>query len=245
MNDITIIVPTCYRQSAPKTDVLDRTIASVRKALPESLIILTVDGPPSDLTQEQSLNYLGFKDALAGRYDNTRLVCFSNHGHQTGNFGFILSDIQTPLLFYCEDDWEINPHGHPIPWRELSDLILRGEFNQIKFHAHARIHPFHEHLMRERVIYQDGIMSDRNVDGRGVPVPIIRTIQFSSNPHLASVEWYRRMYDQHLRGQTHFIESILHGIFGQQPWEANKLGIYNPVDYEMYRCLHLDGKGAL
>ncbi len=231
-SDITVVVPTCPRQSHPSTKILDETIASVRKELPESLIIIACDGPRIELDREQLIRYDGFCSAIEGRYDNTRVVRFKERGHQTGNLEILLPQISTPLIFYCEDDWRILPG---VQWAELSKLILDGEYNYVKLYPAPRISPWHEHHMFKRVHHEMGAEH----------VFMVQTNQFSANPHLASTAWYRNMYERHLSNKVEFIEEVLHGIIGQAPWEEYKLSIYNPSYGDLYRCLHLDGKGSV
>jgi hypothetical protein len=154
----------------------------------------------------------------------------------------VLEYVDTPLILYWESDWELLPS---IPWHELCNLILSGGFNYIKLHAQPRISPYHEHLMLERVIYQNGVASDRFHENRlGGAVPIIRTRQWSQNPHLASTQFYREKVLPHCEGKCDFIENIMHGVVANAPWEEFKCGIYNPVDGDMMRVRHLDGRGS-
>lgn len=233
MSNITIVVPTCPRASHPNSRILDETIASVREQLPESHVIITCDGPRAELNGQQRRNYAGFCESIQGKYDNTRVVVFTERGHQTGNMEAILPSIDTPLIFYCEDDWRILPN---VQWAELSDLILKGEYNYIKLYPQSRVSPYHQHLM-VGYIGHEGYGSE--------PLFMIKTIQFSANPHLASTAWYRSLYENGtLANRIDFIEEALHGIISQSPWEQFRLGIYNPSYGDFYRCLHLDGKGT-
>jgi hypothetical protein len=230
---ITVVVPTCPRPSHPSTKILDATIASVRRELPDAHIIITCDGPRDTLSQTDLVKYGGFISAIEGRYENARVVRFTERGHQTGNMQAILPDIKTPIIFYVEDDWQILPN---VQWKLLGDLILRGEYNYIKLYPQARISPWHEHHMFRRVHHEIG----------SEHVFMVQTNQFSANPHLAATDWYQGLYaNGMLRDRVDFIEEALHGTIGQCPWEAYKLGIYNPDHGDMYRCLHLDGKGSL
>ena len=44
MREITVVIPTSPIPSHPSTAIIDETIASVRKQLPDSRIIVTADG---------------------------------------------------------------------------------------------------------------------------------------------------------------------------------------------------------
>jgi len=215
MIDVTVLISTSPRPSHPSTRIIDQTIASVRSHLPEAPIHLMCDGA-NPLPKE----YVEFIDAVRPRV--TRGELFGEHKHQSGMIGFTLERVTTPLILYVEDDWEFYPD---IEWDELGVLILSGEFNYIKFHAAPRIHPLHERMMRERVMYN------------GEKTHLIRTVQWSQNPHLASTAFYREINEKYLAGTCDYIENILAGVSN----ESMKLGIYNPVHGDMIRIHHLDG----
>lgn len=237
---ITAVIPTCPRPSYPSTKILDETMASLRVSLPDVPVIITCDGPRADCSEVMLANYDQFCSTIMTRYSNSEVIRFDIRGHQTGNLEAVLPRISTDLMFYLEDDWEILPD---IPWPEMSDLILSGKFNCIKLHAQPRIHPYHEHLMVDRVLYHGGVAYDRFIDASLFPpVPLVRTLQFSANPHLASVAWYRDMAARFLHGKTDFIENILHGVAGLSPWEEFRMGILNPAHGDMMRVRHLDGR---
>ena len=145
-------------------------------------------------------------------------------------------------MLYWEHDWELLPD---VPWTQLSLLISTGEFNYIKLHAQPRISPYHEHLMQERVIYQAGKVSDRYTDRLpGPAIPIIKTRQWSQNPHLASTAFYREKILPMCANKCDFIENIVHGVVANSPWEEYRCGIYNPAEGDMMRVRHLDGKNT-
>ena len=97
----------------------------------------------------------------------------------------------------------------------------------MKFHAGNRIHPLHEHMMFDRLISHG--------------IPLIKTVQYSANPHVASAAWYRNL-EFRFREKTDYIENILHGPIAVAPWDDYKLMIYNPITGDMKRAFHLDGR---
>jgi len=243
VNKITVVIPVSPIPSHPSPKIVLATIQSIRQWLPDSPIIVGVDGwrDTGRCTQEA---YDEFKLRLTDAYRNDPLVrikIFDSWGHQSGNLGPILDEIQTPLMFYLESDWEILAD---VRWEQISDLILSGEYNSIKLHPNPRIHPCYEYMMFERLIYQGGVGRALYLDGGGPAVGIIRTRQFSANPHLASTEWYRKVYQQYLAGHRDFIENLLHGPVASESWTVFKQGILNPLDGDMFRCRHLDGRGT-
>jgi hypothetical protein len=225
---ITVVIPTSPIPSHPSTAIIDRAIASVRAQLPNSTLIVSIDGVEGEIPESYEI----FKRLSARVFGKSLL--FERHLHQSGMLPLSLECMDTPLLLYLEHDWELLPD---IPWAELSQLILSGEYNYIKLHAAPRISPWHEHLMAERVMHKIG----------EVFVPIIKTIQWSQNPHLASTQFYREKILPHCEGKTDFIENIMHGIVASAPfapWEEFKCGIYNPPSGDMMKCHHLDGKNS-
>jgi len=236
MSDITVLISTSPIPSNPSTAIIGATIGSISTELPDADIIIMADG-----TEQPNDAYQRHLTAIKRRWPGI-LRQFENHQHQSGMLKPTLAEVETPLIYYLEHDWVTLPN---VPWRELSNLIFSGEFNSIKLHAQPRISPYYEHLMMERLIYQDGAASDRYQDNRaGVAIPIIRSRQWSQNPHLASTQFYREKILPLCRGKCDFIENIIHGIIANSPWEEFKTGIYNPVDGDMFRVSHLDGRGT-
>jgi hypothetical protein len=140
-----------------------------------------------------------------------------------------LDMVKTPLILYLEDDWEF---VNTIEWDGLSDIIQSGYANYIRFYAGHRVVPQNEHMMFERVIEHE--------------IPLIKTTQFSANPHLASTAFYRDPVLSYCQGKTDMIENLLHGPCASEPWERWRLCIYNGIaDATMQRVRHLDGKNSL
>ncbi len=222
MDNITVVVPTSYIPSHPSTKILDETLSSIRTHLPTARIIVTCDG----LQAKDALHraeYGDYMDAISGVNIIRR---YAQHVHQSGMLFDILALVETPLMLYLEHDWVL---GFPIEWGLLEEAILAGPANYVKFYQGFRIHPLHEHMMVGRLLFKD--------------VPLIQTLQYSANPHLASTAWYRSL-KSFFRGQTDYIENLLHGPIATAPWEDYKLTIYNPIQGDMKRSYHLDGAGS-
>lgn len=226
--EITIVVPTSPIKSHPSTAIIEQTVESIRRALPESPLIITCDGVPPKLERYRA-QYDEFKSRLDDLWPNSTVIKYPDHVHQCEMMGIALTLVLTEFVFYLESDWEILPH---VQWERLTAMIREGRFNSIKLHANPRIHPLHEFMMGHRQVIQ----YDEEYIGW------IETRQWSQNPHLASTHWYRRIWDQHLRGKYDFIENQLVGPIGQSPWDDYKVAVYNPIDYGMQRVKHLDGR---
>lgn len=90
------------------------------------------------------------------------------------------------------------------------------------------IHPEHEYLMHGRVEF------------RGVPV--VKTTQFSGNPQIASVVFFKQLIGMFRVGCRTFIEEFIYGPVVTSPWEQYKCCVYNPPG-SMKRLVHTDGRG--
>lgn len=231
MSEITILVSTSPRPTHPSPKILDQTILSIRAQLPTAPIIIMADGVPPDADRETHIRYAGFVAAIQGRYDNAKVLPFDTWHQQSGMLGPALELVQTSVLFYLEDDWNIHPN---VEWEKLCSIILDGFANYVRLYSNCRIHPIHEGMMVDRVIEQG--------------VPFVRTWQWSQNPHLASTEFYRNVVLPRMAGRgPDAIENIMHQACACEPeWEKWKLAIYNPMDEgTMQMVTHLGGRETL
>lgn len=233
-SQITVVIPTSPIPSHPSTRIIEQAIDSVRAQLPDSPIEITCDVGTDSIVVA----------SLACLWPNcTVYVPNDARRHQSGMLETALDYVTTPLLLFFEHDWELLP---PVPWSDLSALILAGHYNTIKLHAQPRISPYHEFLMEERVVWQNGERYDRYQDNLvGDPIPLIHSRQWSQNPHLASTKFYRDVILPRCVGKCDFIENLLHGVVAHAPWSEWRTAIFNPVHGDMMRCRHLDGKGTL
>jgi hypothetical protein len=226
MNKITILISTSPRPTHPSPRILDQTIRSAREQLPNAPIIIMADGLPLESDRSLHVRYSGFLNEIRGQYDNATVLTHETHQQQSGMLEMGMSLVDTPLILYLEDDWSLHPH---IEWEKLGEIIQSGYVNYVRLYAYCRIHPLHEGHMLERVIE------------RGIP--LIRTTQWSQNPHLASTSFYRNQVVPLCRGRVDAIENIMHGPCGCEPWEMWRLCIYNPENAGTTQtCQHLDGR---
>lgn len=227
MSDITILVSTSPIVSHPDTAIIDQTIASVRATLPNSPVIIMADGlKPEHQTPVRMAAYGGYKERLQGRYDNATVLEFPENVNQAGMLGRALDLVKTPLLTYWEHDWAASPN---IEWDALGKIILSGRASLVRFYAYCRIHPLHEGMMLERVIWDD--------------IPLVKTMQYSQNPHLAATSAYTLWHAQYLHTRKEAIEEVMHSPVACGPWDRWKVCIYNPLNEgSMQMVRHLDGR---
>ncbi len=217
---ITILISTSPRPSHPSCRILDQTILSIRAQLPNAPIIIMADGGGDEKYQE-------FLKNIAGRYSDTTLIAYDRPNHQSGMLKEALKLVRTPVILYLEDDWAILSHP-PIMWDKLTQFIVDGKLNYIRLYAQNRIHPLHDHMMIDRVIWEG--------------VPIITTRQWSQNPHLASTDFYYSHVLPNCQDYYDYIENLMHGICQSGDWSEWKMGIYNPIEgATMQTVCHLDG----
>lgn len=237
--DITVVIPTSPIPSHPSTQIIGQCICELERILPESPIIVMADGSEDE-------SYFNYLNNLCERFvynPDFWVQEHSEHVHQSGMLKEALDGVKTPFVLYLEHDWILL---NEIPWREFMDILSVGYINTIKLHAAPRIHPYYEHLMLDRILYQQGGFYDRYQDSiGGEAYGFIKTIQWSQNPHLCRTDFYREKILPYCLGKCGFIEEIIHGIVASSSWEQWKTAIYNPVNGDMMRIRHLDGRNSV
>ena len=228
MKDITVLIPCSPIPSHPSTEVLDQTIASIRERLPDSEIIVMFDGVPAWLMHLKK-NYDEFIQQMLWKLNmdgNAVPIIFSKPSHQSLMTIEALKRVRTPLILWSEQDTPL--HGD-IPFEEISQAVLTGYANLVRFHHEASIPPEHEYLM----------LDQKPIDILGVPY--LRTRQWSGRPHLASTEFYRVMSERYFDDEPRFIEHIMYGPVVEGKYDEFRLHIYAP-EGTLVRSLHLDGR---
>jgi len=204
MKDITVIIPTSVLPSHPDTKIIDETLSTIRHHLPNSEIILQIDGLREEQADRKQA-YDEYKTEILWRclheYKNVLPVVFDELHHQSGMLRETIDLIKTPLLLYVEGDAPLTP-DRPIDWQKCIDLIMAGEANTIRFH-HENVIPLeHDNLMIGQV----------ENDFR-------RTYQWSQRPHLSTVMYYKEVVLPTLP-KANFIEDTFHGVL-HNDWNAN------------------------
>jgi hypothetical protein len=234
---VTVLIPVSYIPSHPDVKILRETIQSVRYHLPEAEIVLTFDG----LREEHKDHKKEYEEFIRRVlfYANTEWgkcypLIFPKHVHQIGMAREALKYIDTPLLLYVEQDTPLVT-DEPIDWQLLQGNILYGTSYVIRFHFEGVIPDAHKHLMLGKPENQ-----------------LLKTIQWSQRPHLASTAFYRRIVDQYFTPDAKcFLEDVLHGKLiedytkdGMQGWNQWRVHIYFPNEKNIKRSLNLDGRAG-
>lgn len=226
---ITVLIPICPMPSHPATDVLDETLASIRERLPDSEIILMFDGVNPTLTHLKPA-YEEYTQKMLWRINNemTNVVplVFTEHMHQSLMTKKALEMVRTPLILWSEQD---TPLHNDIPFAELSEVVLTGYANSIRFHHEASIHPEHSSLMLD----QEPI----EILGQS----FLRTYQWSGRPHLARTDFYQNIAAKYWNNEPRFIEHIMYGVVVEGKYDEFRLHLYAP-EGTLVRSKHLDGR---
>lgn len=236
---VTVVIPVSYIPSHPDTHILAETIKSVRFHLPDSPIILTFDGIREEYADKKPEYDEFIRRALFlanTEWQYCYPLIFSEHVHQIGMARKAFDYIKSELILYVEQDTPLVT-DEPIEWEKLKEAILTGESNMIRFHFEAGIPEPHKDLMIGKP--ENGLL---------------KTVQWSQRPHLASTAFYRRILENNFSSSAKcFLEDVLHGKLmqafnedGVQGWNQWRVHIYYPNEKNIKRSLHLDGRqGAL
>lgn len=236
-DDITVLVATSPVQSNPDTHYIEETVNSVRERLPNSEIILMIDGVREE-QKNLTKNYTEYTRRLLWKanheWGRVFPLVFEAHHHQANMTREALKHVRTPTILFMEHDV---PLCEEILFAQIVEAIKSGHANMVRFHYEAHIHPEHKHLMLDDV--------PQIIKG----VPMIRTAQWSQRPHLASTEFYRHIIETYFSVTSNtMIEDLIYGVVvnafnarGQAAWNDFKLWIYAP-EGDMKRSLHTDAR---
>lgn len=234
-NMVTVVIPVSPIPSHPGSFILNETIDSVRHHLSHAEIILTFDG----VREEQEGRRGDYEEHIRRvlwevKDQNVYPVIFDNHMHQVGMAREVIDKVQTPLILYMEQDTPLVT-DYEINWSELYEALLDGVSNMIRFHHEGVIPKEHEPLML----------------GKEENYPLMRTVQWSQRPHLATTAFYKRILSEHFSDKSKcFIEDLVHGKlmndwnrFGFQGWNQWRTHIYYPSG-QIKRSYHTDGRAG-
>lgn len=238
---ITVLVSTSSIPSHPSTAIIEETIESVRVHLPGAEIVLMFDGvrPEYEGRRGDYEEYIRRALWLADhRWGNILPLIFDEHLHQAVCTKRALDYVRTPLVLFVEHDAPLFA-DRGIPWGDLADIIVAGDANLIRMHHEASVLEPHKHLM----------LDDEPQKIRGVPM--MRTIQWSQRPHLASTAFYRELLDRWFpNDERNFVEEVMHSRLisayqrdGDMGWMGWRTWMYTP-DGNIQRSYHLDGCGG-
>lgn len=230
----TIIIPVSPIKSHPDIYILEETIKSIRYHFPSSEIILTFDGVRKEQEDMKEAYEKHIRKVLweSRKWGNITPIIFEEHKHQSGMMRSILDKVDTPLILYVEQDTPLVT-DEKIDWQLLETAIIGGKSNVIRLHHEGVIPKEHKQLMIGKVENK-----------------LLKTYQWSSRPHLASVAFYRRMIGENFSSNSKcFIEDLIHGklqqaylLDGRLGWEQWRVHIYIPDDKNIKRSYTTDGR---
>ena len=234
-SDITFIVPTSVLVTHPDTAIIDQVIGSIRKYFPDNEIILQVDG----LREEQGHRkeqYDEYKNRILWKslheYKNVLPIILPEHCHQSTMMERTIDMIKTPFMFYVEGDIAFKDNLD-IDWEEVFNLLASEQAYTVRFDTfNKNIHREHRYLM----LGQEG--------------NFIKTFQWSQQPHLSYVSYYRDMVLPNTTPKL-FIEDKFYGkVFSdchetKDRWDEHRLWLYNPPKKDIRIVDNLDGRKNL
>lgn len=238
--DITVVLVTSAIPSHPETYILEETIKSIRHHLPDSEIILQIDGLREEQLHRKE-QYDEYKTRMLWKclheYENVLPIIFEKHSHQSTMMKQTVDMIKTPLMLYVEGDTPLVV-DEPIDWTACINFIDSGKANTIRFYHEALVPNAHDWLM---------------LDWSG---DFLQTVQWSQRPHLSKVSYYKEIVLASIPEKT-FIEDYMHSVAyeeyiipwrknkSKEGWELHKLWIYYPNKTNNKRSYHTDGRQGL
>ncbi len=228
---ITIVIPTSPILSHPSSSLIEMTIQSIRKHLPDCPMMIQADGvrPEQEKFRDQYTAYLLRLDESinAGKFGNCKMWRFPEYRHQAAMLKETIGLISTPLLYYQEHDLPLLPEY--VDWQGFVRAIMGGSVNKIRVYYWSNILPEHQHLMLDKEpIFIEG-------------VPLIRTLQWSQHCHVASKTFYEKILSNFSPDCRTMIEDKAYSIVLALPSEETRMAIYAPAPY-LKRIWHSDGR---
>lgn len=226
-SDITVIIPTSPTPNNPDTTHLFTTIASVRAQLPESEIILMIDGVRKE-QEDRRADYEEYVRKVLWMtnfwFHKVTPQRFMLHTHQAEMTRYTLSLVRTPMVLFVEHD---TPLMGDIIWYACTGALMHDCLDVIRFYPEEELQPAHTHLFHGRTMGM-----------------FLKTTQWSQRPHLTRTDYYRRIIADHFRPfERAMIEDRMHGRVQDEGWDLNRLSIYLPQGGSIKRSGHLDARG--
>lgn len=227
---VTIFIPTSPIPSNPDTDIIWKTLTSVRAQLPDAAIWVLADGvrPEMEEVRPRYTEYLRRLELLLQDFTvKPRIFRALGFWHQVRMLRHAMEFVRTPLVGMVEHDCPLT--NDYIPWPKIFHVLERGDVEFIRFLPEPQIHAEHAHLMQGMIYPLD--------------LPLMKTIQFSARPHIATLTFYQRMLGTFTPSACCFLEDKFHSVVQGMSWESWKNTIYNP-EGNAQRSLHLDGRAG-
>lgn len=236
---VTVLIPTSPIPSHPSLDIIATTIASVREQLPDAEILVVADGTRPELgarTPEYHEYLRRLCWACAHEWHNVTPIILPSWGHQANATRVALESVVTPLALFVEHD---TPLEGDIDWEACAAAVESGRANLVRFHHESEVLDVHRHLMLDT--------EPQDVEG----APLLRTVQWSQRPHLASAGFYRSLIHEHFPPTSRtMVEDTMHSVvesawqrWGEAGWAQFRLWMYAP-EGNIRRSHHLDGRGT-
>lgn len=238
---VTVLVPTSPIAAHPDTSTIETTIGSIRHHLPDAEILVMCDGVRAEQANYRSRydEYLGRLTWLcAHRWSRVLPIIHDSHLHQAEMTRRALDMVRTPLVLFVEHDAPIVT-DEPIDFDALIAACVGDYADVIRLHHEAIVLPDHAHMMLD--------VEPQEVYG----APLLRTVQWSQRPHLATTAFYRRVIATHFPpGYVGMIEDVMHGVahnewrqYGLAGWDRYRLWMYAPPG-NIKRSYTLDGRAG-
>lgn len=238
-DNLTVLVCTSPIRSHPSTEMIKKTIQSVRDRLPTSEIIVMIDGIRAEQEYLRK-EYEGYISRLLWEinfeFDNVKPMVFSEFSHQSGMTRAALKEVRTPNILFVEHD---TPLQDEIEFDGIVRAVNTGAAHLVRLHHESHILVEHEHMMLDT--------SPVDIGGIG----LMKTVQWSQRPHVASKAFYERILRDHFSEHAKtMIEDVMHGVVhapyvdrGRAAWQDFRLWMYTPDPNAMQRSGNFDGRG--
>ena len=227
---ITIVTTVCAIPSCPSTWIIDRVYESARKHLPNARWLFLFDGVHA-IQESMRENYEAYQKTLVarialGQWINSEWMIFREWGHQGTMIREALRQdrIHTPLVLWLESDFPFN--DQPIDWPGITASLLENEVDYIRFALPE------ENWISVQALHMPAISAH---------VPMMRTMNYSSLPHVCRIQLLQRLMLELIEGKDHLECVATEGIAFQEPkW---RLALYTPPG-ELARFYSLDGRAG-
>ena len=224
----TVMLFTSPIPSNPSTAIIDETLRAVRFWLPESPVFILADGVRTELEHRRAA-YEMYLNKLEDRcMRDVWIFRHSAHRHQAAMMKGILGQIKTPLTVFQEHDLPLRTDVG-IDWPLISEAIMTGQADSVRFMLTDSIHPEHMYLML-------GML-------RGSP--LMKTRQLSGWTHIAATDYFRRLFKDFDSRAKIMFERVAGRIIEAHPWEDFKLTSYIPDPAAARRIYHTHGRGGV
>jgi len=201
---VTVLVPTSTIPSHPSMERVTHLLHHVRHypALSEATILFMCDGLRPEQV-ERGPSYEEYKRQLLHRcnwdpaWHDCLPMVFDEWQHQGCMVRRALDHVRTPYVLFCEHDmWPIGD----IPWEGFFRALQRHGVNSIRLCLSHALRPDHLYLY-------PGHPTPAVIEG----VPLLKTMAWSGNIHLARTDWYWRLMNTYFGWESRtYLEEVLY-----------------------------------